>query len=255
MLRLTRFFRRESDRAFVVAADRPLLAGPVPDAEDLRAMIALAVACEPDGLLLSPGALARCADLVGHREGPAAMVRCDWFALESPIRDLGEAYRLICSPRQALALGADAIMLFLVLQPGDPGQFADNVATIGRACEDAHRHGLPVLVEPLAVGERARDSLDPDLLSLGCRMAAELGADAIKVQPLADDAAMAELVRACPVPVLALGGPRTDPEALLASTRRVLDAGARGVVYGRNVWQAEDAVALAARLREAVHGA
>ncbi len=38
-----------------------------------------------------------------------------------------------------------------------------------------------------------------------------------------------------------------------APARAALDAGARGVVYGRNVWQAEDPVAMCGFLREVIH--
>jgi DhnA family fructose-bisphosphate aldolase class Ia len=41
---------------------------------------------------------------------------------------------------------------------------------------------------------------------------------------------------------------------VLEATRAALDAGARGVVYGRNVWQADDPVAMCGQLREVIHG-
>jgi len=47
-----------------------------------------------------------------------------------------------------------------------------------------------------------------------------------------------------------LGGPRKDnDEELLASTRLAIQAGARGLVYGRNIWLAPDPVKLSIELR------
>jgi DhnA family fructose-bisphosphate aldolase class Ia len=40
---------------------------------------------------------------------------------------------------------------------------------------------------------------------------------------------------------------------VLEATRAALDAGARGVVYGRNVWQADDPVMMCGQLREVIH--
>ena len=65
---------------------------------------------------------------------------------------------------------------------------------------------------------------------------------------------MRQVVEGCPVPVLVLGGVRSSiPEVVLEATRGALDAGARGVVYGRNVWQADDPVAMCGQLREVIH--
>jgi hypothetical protein len=50
-------------------------------------------------------------------------------------------------------------------------------------------------------------------------------------------------------------GPQAESEAALVDdTRTAIEGGARGVVYGRNVWQADDPAAISARIREIVHG-
>jgi fructose-bisphosphate aldolase, class I len=55
--------------------------------------------------------------------------------------------------------------------------------------------------------------------------------------------------------VLVLGGQKSDsPGALIEATREALDAGARGVIYGRNIWQSDDPIAISRKLREVIHG-
>jgi DhnA family fructose-bisphosphate aldolase class Ia len=54
--------------------------------------------------------------------------------------------------------------------------------------------------------------------------------------------------------VLVRGGGRVDDEELLQRTRAVLDQGARGIVYGRNVIQHPDPAAMVRALKQAVHG-
>jgi DhnA family fructose-bisphosphate aldolase class Ia len=63
---------------------------------------------------------------------------------------------------------------------------------------------------------------------------------------------MRKLVSVCPVPVLALGGPPIEEDVLIATTRDALEAGAQGIVYGRNIWQADDPVSRVAHILKVV---
>jgi DhnA family fructose-bisphosphate aldolase class Ia len=86
-------------------------------------------------------------------------------------------------------------------------------------------------------------------------MAAELGADVIKTEYTGDPDTFASVVECCPVPVLTLGGPKSGSEGeVLEMTRGAIKAGARGVVYGRNIWQADNPARISASIREVVHG-
>ena len=147
------------------------------------------------------------------------------------------------------------MVMYLVFGPEDGDVFADNVRAIGETAREAHRAGIPLIVESVLWGSRAADRRDPDLLAYVCRMAAELGADVIKTEYTGDPETMAGVIDGCPVPVLTLGGSRSGPEEAVESARGAIGAGARGIVFGRNVWQADDPAKMSARLREAVHGA
>ncbi len=86
-------------------------------------------------------------------------------------------------------------------------------------------------------------------------MAAELGADAVKTEYTGDPETMAEVAEGCPVPVLTLGGAKgASEEAVVEAARGAIEGGARGIIFGRNVWQAEDPAKMSALLRETVHG-
>ena len=66
---------------------------------------------------------------------------------------------------------------------------------------------------------------------------------------------MRTVIESCPAPVMVLGGAKLDsPEALYDMTRDALSAGAVGVVYGRNIWQADDPAKVGAAVRSIVHG-
>ncbi|MBA3413864.1 MAG: fructose-bisphosphate aldolase [Chloroflexia bacterium] len=258
-LRMGRLFSRTSGRSFIAAIDHGVTIGVPPGAEDAVATVERVVACEPDAVLIAPGLLAKTGHLFAFRGAPAPVLRADWIINDPRLAklDQGEQYRVLCSPKHAVELGADAFIMFLIMGVHDGAMFADNARAIAVASEDAHHVGLPLIVEVTLWGSRInlKDRKDPELLGFGCRMAVELGADAIKTENTGDAASMADIIRGCPAPVLVLGGAKTEtPAPMLAATRAAMDAGAKGVVYGRNVWQADDPSAISRQLREVIHG-
>lgn len=257
-LRLGRLFDQASGRSFIAAIDHGVTLGVPKGAENAPEAIERVIGCQPDAVLLSPGMLSLVGDKFAYRGAPAPIVRADFIVNSPLVDDLGEHYRVLCSPTHAANLGADAFIMFLILGPGPGEMFADNIRAVSMAAEEAHRLGLPLIVEAVAWGSRskkAKKDKDAELLSFGCRIAAELGADAVKTEYTGDPKSMATIVDGCPVPVLVLGGPKTDnPNALVDATREAMDAGAKGVVYGRNVWQADDPSAISRQLREVIHG-
>jgi class I fructose-bisphosphate aldolase len=56
------------------------------------------------------------------------------------------------------------------------------------------------------------------------------------------------------VPVLALGASKCDEKQALDKARKAVRAGARGVVFGRNVFQAKNPAAFLKSLAAVVHG-
>jgi DhnA family fructose-bisphosphate aldolase class Ia len=253
-LRTRRLFDRESGRAYVVAIDHGMLLGVQPGSEDAAGAIERSLETEPDGLFISPGMLARTGARFGHRGAASPIVRLDYLTLGDPVKAYGDHHRLLCSPRRAVALGADAVCMYLVFGAETGETFADNLAAVARAVDEAHEVGLPLIAEVTAWGSQAKDRRDPEVLTFGSRLAAEIGADLIKTEYTGDPDSMARLVAGCPVPVLVLGGAKADsPDALLHTTRDALAAGVAGVIYGRNIWQAEDPAEVGAAVRSLVH--
>ncbi len=257
-LRLGRLFDRASGRSFIAAFDHGVTIGAPAGGEDALGVVGRIVdECRPDAVLLGPGLLAKSADRFAFRGAPAPILRADWIQNDPRLFALGlkEAYRVLCTPRHAAELGADAFIMFLIMGAEETEMFADNVRAVARAAEEAHDVGLPLIVEAVLWGSRIEAKKDAELLSYACRTAAELGADAVKTEWTGDRASMAEVIAACPAPVLVLGGAKAPtPGPLLQATRDAMEAGAKGVVYGRNVWQADDPSAIARQLREIIHG-
>jgi fructose-bisphosphate aldolase/2-amino-3,7-dideoxy-D-threo-hept-6-ulosonate synthase len=85
-------------------------------------------------------------------------------------------------------------------------------------------------------------------------MAGELGADLLKTDFLDQESDTAEVVSTSLVPVLLAGGPKMTEATVLGIIERSVRAGAAGIVFGRNVFQASNPVTFLREARRAVHG-
>lgn len=252
-IRTGRLFRRSSGRSFMVALDRTLSVGPEEFAEDSEKLILSVVDAGADAMLLSPGLIRRHGHLAAFRGGPALVARIDFPFMYETSQGRGEEFRLITTVEEAVGLGADAVVMFLTTAVRERRVFADNAREVGIVAERCRALGVPLVVEAVPWGQATPDNRDPELVAQAARVAVELGADVVKTENLDDPAEMRHVVASCPVPVLMLGGPKLPLDDLLLRTQRGLDCGTRGVVFGRNAWQREDAGQAMAALRNLVH--
>jgi DhnA family fructose-bisphosphate aldolase class Ia len=254
-LRLGRLFNGSTGRSFITAYDHAITLGVPEGGEDARGTLGKIIAGGPDAVLVSPGLLNKAGDMFADRNAPAPIVRCDFIINHPFLNDLGEGYRQVCSAEQAVRLGADAVVMFLMVGAANGEMFKENITALTQMAEAAHNVGLPLIVESVLWGSRIANKKDPEMLAFGARMAVELGADAIKTEYTGDAESMKQIIDGCPAPVLLLGGSKSgDPEALWQGTKTAIDVGAKGVIYGRNVWQQDDVSTVCGRLRDIIHG-
>jgi Fe-S-cluster-containing hydrogenase component 2 len=94
-----------------------------------------------------------------------------------------------------------------------------------------------------------------EILIASARIAAEIGADALKIPYTGDVMTFKQLVDQAKVPVLVLGGAKSDvPRDALELVDEALRAGASGTVFGRNVTKAKDPKKMVQDLCALVHG-
>jgi len=249
-MRLNRLFS-DGKRAVVVAADHGLFIGPIAGTIDLpRAIEAWG---EADGILLSPGMLRNCGHAFSYRGAPVAILRLDWSTVfGSRWGFQGAQPGRIISPARALALGADLGLATFTITMRDEHTDLRNVRHFGELVAAKRACGLPLIGElfPLAPETLTADELFTRVHT-GCRILAELGADVIKTYFTGER--FADTVEACPVPILCLGAEKLPREIdALELAQRAIRAGARGVVFGRNVVQSRDPAAMIAALRAVV---
>jgi DhnA family fructose-bisphosphate aldolase class Ia len=254
-IRLNRILRgRHTGRgALIVAYDHPLVHGPIPGTIDPAAQIRRFVQAKIDGLLLNPGILRQCVDSVLTDSCPAIILRIDWTSVWRNGPD-SPASCEIAGPEDALRLGADAVLTFMIVGSGDNEFERDEIARNARIARECERLGVPLIVEALARGRDVECPTSPEWLQFHSRVAAELGADAVKTEYSGDVESMRTVVEACPVPILVLGGSKNESEdAALGVIRSAMQAGAAGVFFGRNVFQANDISGFLKRARAALN--
>jgi len=154
----------------------------------------------------------------------------------------------------AVRLGADAVGYTLYV--GTPAQEQD-FAQFRAVREDAHRLGMPLIVWAYPRGKAIDGKGGKDsfyAVDYAARTASELGADVVKVNfphpekrtgvPAAYDTeftpqqAIDAVVRSANrTLVLVSGGSKAGDQAMLDKARESMEAGATGLIFGRNVWQ------------------
>lgn len=247
--RMDRLFNRHGDgRAVCVAADHGYMSDVTANVVQLRPVTEAVIRGGVDGMLLSPGQAMRLAPYFQGRDGPALIVRADWMNMPRlgtsnvanavPQRLL--LHQKVITAEQALALGATAITIYLFLGYNDRVEAA-GIDVCARFAAECHEVGLPCIMEPLAYGGQVTGANIVELLTLGARMCVELGADVLKIPYTGDVDSFRRLVGVSEVPVLVLGGARSDYERdALELFAEGLEAGANGCLMGRNVTKSPD---------------
>ena len=258
-IRLNRVLGGAGHRALVVAFDHALILGPIPGTEDPLGKIEQFAEARVDALLLNLGLIRQFADAKMAGAMPALIARLDWTTIWSAIGQNGNGTllsQLLARPEEALRHGADAVVTYLTVGSGDAEFEMKEIARNADVARECERVGIPLIVESLARGKDVQNPGDPKWLNLHTRIAAELGADAIKTDYSGDVASMRSVIEKCPIPVLVLGGSRhaSDNQAL-DMVRNVAAAGAAGIFFGRNVFQSDNIRTFLEQARAALDGA
>jgi DhnA family fructose-bisphosphate aldolase class Ia len=193
-----------------------------------------------DAILLTSGMAQHCQAAFSRRGAPAMILRLNWASnYVSPWNYKHSHSVPMLSVDEAVAQGADLVLASVTLRNPDEAEDTGNVETFSAFVAQKRALGIPLIGEVFPTGgDDARPEDLQEAVLIGCRVITELGADVIKT--FYTGAGFEQVTASTPIPVLALGAKKTPHEidALrLAATS--IGAGARGVVFGRNVVQAK----------------
>ncbi|OJT99399.1 MAG: aldolase [Rhizobium sp. 63-7] len=228
--------------------------------EDMEGVVKALVAANPDAIQMSYGA----ADLLQSIEGkdkPALVMRIDMGNPYNKIRHRAmwavlqnEAEPLV----GALQMDAACVVVNLFMLPDEPDLFRQCVQNIARVRADCEKYGMPLMIEPLAmlpVAEHGGYMVDGDAEKIVTltRLASEMGADVIKADPTTNPEDFHRVVQAARCPVLVRGGGKEDLRAVFDKSAALMAQGAKGMVYGRNIYQHANPSAVVRGLMAIVH--
>lgn len=227
--------------------------------EDMRRVVDVLVDAAPDAIQLSVGQAPLLQGIPG-RHKPALVLRTDIANLYGKRLPRTLYSRMIHEPlEQAIRLDAACVVANLFLLPDQPEvweQCVQNIMALKPQCE---RYGMPLMVEPLVMQDNASAGgymVDGDIdkiLPL-VRQAIELGADIIKADPCDNVAEYHRVIEvAGDKPVLVRGGGRVSDAEIVQRTYDLMQQGAKGIVYGRNVIQHENPAGMTRALMAVVH--
>lgn len=241
--RLNRLFAADG-KCFEVALDHGAHHEPsfLSGMENLPDLVKTVAAAGPDAILLSPGQAHLLQDIPGKQK-PSLTLRVDptnFYGTPTPSNVFCELLDDVVE--QAVALDAVSIVVNLLWSPDQPDLYHQCLRNVSRAKAQCERAGMPMMVEPLAMQPDKRHGYiqHPDLCKIVSlvRQAVELGADVVKADPGEDLREYHRVIEAASGrPVLPRGGSRVSAKEILSRTYGLLQQGASGVVYGRNVFQ------------------
>lgn len=245
-LRLRRLFRHQDHRLMVVPLDHSIADGPLIARGGIDTLVGRLVGNGVDAVVLHKGSLRH--------------VRTDRFTGMSLIMHLSastahapdpDAKYLVTGVEEALRQGADAVSVHVNLGSQDERQ---QIADLGAVADVCDRWNVPLLAMMYPRGPKISNPRDPELVVHTATLAADLGADIVKVLYTGSPDEMADIVDACPIPVIVAGGVRVDAEdQVLDFVGDAIRGGAAGVAMGRNVFQAPDPGAMARKISQIVH--
>jgi fructose-bisphosphate aldolase / 2-amino-3,7-dideoxy-D-threo-hept-6-ulosonate synthase len=142
------------------------------------------------------------------------------------------------SVEEALRLGADGVSLHINIGGREEPEMIEQ---LGKIADDCHKWNMPLLAMMYPRGENIKNPHDPDIVGHVARIGAECGADIVKTLYTGDVDSFKKIVKSTPVPIVIAGGPKakTDKD-VLQMTEEAMEAGAKGVTYGRNIFEHKD---------------
>ncbi len=257
--RLAHILSPRTGRGFCVAFDHGLHLGTCPGTENPEEKLDLMVEARVDAVILSIGSMLRFGSRLLGRDAPSVILRLDhttmWREGTSMAYRDGHT-RLIGSVEDAVALGADAVITYLFVGHNDPeleSRSFEHCATVNATARQA---GIVHIIETMgARGGLIGDVFDPGIVAAHTRIGMELGADILKTDWPGSTDAMRAIAGSLPIPVLVAGGTSLGNDRdIVDYVGQVMAGGAAGILFGRNIIQAKDPLAVMKAARAIIHG-
>lgn len=229
-LRLKRFFTSPSNRVLIFPLDHGVSCGPIPGLQQMEEVLRMGISGGADAFVLHKGMLR----ILEHFSGRIPGI----FMHLSASTQLGPDFHskvLVGTIEEAIRRGADGVSIHVNLGGSHEPEMLEQLGTIGSSCEEWQ---IPLLVMIYVRSTHLQQPVPDTYIAHAARVAAELGADIIKIPAPKDDAVLASITSSLRVPIVVAGGSKVSESfQFLQQIEKYLAAGVRGVATGRNIFQ------------------
>ena len=251
-IRLERICNRTDGRTVIVPMDHGVTAGPIPGLIDMPAAVNSVADGGADAVIGHVGL-----PLMGHRKYGRDVGLIIHLSASTSLSPDPNRKVLVSSVQRAIKYGADAVSIHVNLGAADESEMLRDFGQVAMECED---WGMPLVAMVYTRGEKVKSEYDPKVVKHAARVAAELGADVVKVTYTGSPETFAEVVEGCGghrpggIKVVIAGGARMEPDRdILEMVGGSIQAGGSGVSIGRNAFQHERPDKMVAAIGAMVH--
>jgi len=229
-IRLERIIDRETGNAVIVPVDHGISIGPIPGIIDMKSTVNAVSEGGATAVLMQKGIIP-----YGHRTAGNDVGLILHLSASTNMGSSSDSKVLVSNVEEGLKFGADAVSIHVNLGSDSEPQMLSDMGKVSRDCME---WGMPLLVMAYARGPTIQNQFDPEKVAHCARVAAELGADMIKVSYTGDIDSFRTVVKGALAPVLIAGGPKMSSDMdILNMVFDSIEAGGRGVSIGRNIFQ------------------
>ena len=255
--RISKLLNQKSGKSVIIPIDHGLVMGNVKGLFDPVKTLKELIDLKIDGTLVSPGIAKITLDLFTSRNAPARILTADLPLLSNVPGETGEVigHEIISTVEFALKYAFDVVKVLLPWGEREQIQM-ESVKVVEHLANECDRWDMPLMVEPVLWGSSIpkEKKNNPELIEHGARMALEMGADILKIPYTGNQKEFEDLVKNLKVPIFVLGGPKMKSvEDVLKVAEESISAGAKGIVFGRNVWQNPKMKDIVKALQKIVH--
>lgn len=236
--RLSQIFNPVSGRTVMLAFDHGYIMGPTTGLERLDLVVPPLIP-HVDCLMGTRGAFRSC---INPEVRKPLVMRCSTGA--TVLKELSNEV-IGVTLEDAVAFNAAAVTTQVCIGAEFERETLENLAYL---INEGNAYGIPTLGVTAVGKEMVRDAR---YLGLACRVIAEVGAHFVKTYYC--EPGFETVVAGCPVPIVIAGGKKLPEAEALEMAFKAVDQGAMGVDMGRNIFGAEDPVAMAQAVGAVVH--
>lgn len=233
----------QNGKTVIVPIDDSLIFGPKKGLFEIESTIEKIVKSEPNALL----GFQRGLELVSNKN---ILMPFIFNLTASTVMGQHTRKMIIASVEFAQKNGADCVACHVNFSSKYENEMIHNFSMIAQECD---RYGMPLLA--IAYPRKEKDGCDynyedlkeentdayTELVAHAVRISVELGADIIKTNYTGTTESFKKvIISASGKPVIIAGGAKIPVEDSLKNVEDAMKAGASGISYGRNVFNADD---------------